>query len=165
MNKVRVRTVAPRERDKLRRWKRQRTNSVNQNRARVILLSSGRIGNREIARRTGYSPQWVRVIIHRFNHSGTEGIAWYPYFHNSHGPKAFTADIVEQIAGIALASPRALIGLTQWSLSKLREYLMGEKILGHISLEWLRTLLRRAGIHWRRTKTRKESTDPEFAPK
>lgn len=55
-----------------------------------------------------------------------------------------------------------LTGMNQWSLSKLRQYLQEQWIIASISLEWLRTLLRRAGVRWRRAKTRKESTDREF---
>ncbi|MFZ1933073.1 MAG: helix-turn-helix domain-containing protein, partial [Thermoguttaceae bacterium] len=117
MNSVHVRRVAPPERRKLRHWKRQRTNLVNSCRARVILLSSGHVGNREIAQQVGYTPQWVRIIIHRFNKGGTEGIAWYPYFHGPSGPRSFTADIIEQIAAVALSPPKQLIGMTQWSLA------------------------------------------------
>lgn len=165
MNKVRVRRIAPPERRILRRWKRQRSNQLNACRARVILLSSGAVDNREIGRRVDYTPQWVRIIIHRFNQGGTEAIAWYPYFHGPRGPKVFTADLVEQIAEVALSPPKSLIGMTQWSLSKLREYLIGQGILNSISLEWLRQLLRRRRVRLRRTKTWKESTDPEFCPK
>jgi len=162
MDTVKVRRVAPPERRTLRRWKRGRTNQVNSCRARVILLSSGRVGNREIAARVGYSPQWVRIIIHRFNAGGLAGIEWWPYFHGRRGPKQFTADLVEQIAEVALSPPQKLIGMTQWSLAKLREYLVAQKIIAEISLEWLRCLLRRCGVRWRHTKTWKESNDPEF---
>jgi hypothetical protein len=96
---------------------------------------------------------------------GLDAITWPPYCQVRGLPRKFFADVVEQIAEVALSSPKALIGLTQWSLSKLREYLVSQKIIAHISLEWLRTLLRRCGIRWRRTKTWKESTDPEFGRK
>ncbi len=162
MNKVRVRRISPPERRKLHRWKRQRTNQVNGRRARVILLSSGAVGNREIAQRVGYTPQWVRIVLPRFNEKGLEGIAWYPYLHGPRGPKQFAADLVEQIGEVALSSPKALIGMTQWSLFTLREYLIEQGMVDKISLEWLRQLLRRCAVRWRRTKTRKESTDPEF---
>lgn len=162
---VKARRLRPYERRKLRRMKRERSNHVNNSHARVILLSSGRVCNREIARLVGYSPRWVREIIHRFNRSGLEGIQWYPYFHGPSGPRKFMSDVLEQIAEIALSSPQVLIGMTQWSLSKLREYLISQKIIGAISLEWLRTLLKRMGIKWRHTKTWKESNDPEFWPK
>ena len=162
MDKVRVRPVAPPERRKLHRLKRQMTNQVNGSRARIVLLSSGGVSNREIAFRTGRSPQWVRKIIHRFNQHGLAGIEWYPYWQTRDTPRKFFANVVEEIAEIALSSPQALIGMTHWSLSKLREYLVGQGVLSTISLNWLRTLLLRFGIRWRHTKTWKESNDPEF---
>ena len=165
MDKVRVRTVAPYERRKLRRMKRQLTNQVNSSRARIILLSSGGVCNREIAERVDRTPQWVRRIIHRFNADGLAGIEWYPYWHVPGGPRKFLSEVVEQIAEVAMSSPKALIGMNQWSLSKLREYLVSQKIIAHISLEWLRSLLLWCRICWRHTKTWKDSTDPEFWPK
>jgi transposase len=60
--------------------KRQRWNRVNGDHPRIILLSCGRLCNREIASRVGCTPQWVREVIHRFNKGGLEAIEWYPYF-------------------------------------------------------------------------------------
>lgn len=162
MDTVRVRTISPSERRKLHRLKRQRSNHVNASHARIILLSSGRIGNRELARLVGYTPQWVRQIIHRFNESGIGAIEWYPYWQVRNSPRKYFAEVVEQIAEVALSSAKALIGMTQWSLSKLREYLVSQKIVPSISLNWLHTLLVRYGIRWRRTKSWKVSTDPQF---
>jgi hypothetical protein len=70
--------------------------------------------------------------------------------------------VVEQIGEVALSSPKALIGMTRWSLDKLRLYLAEQKVLAHISREWLRNLLRRLRVRWRQTKTWKESNDPQF---
>ncbi len=79
--------------------------------------------------------------------------------------RVFTSDIREHIAEIALSSPIALIGMTQWSLPKLRQYLIEQKIIAHISIRWLGEILRRYKVRLRRTKTWKESTDPLFAQK
>ena len=79
MDKVRVRRIAPGERRMLHRMKRQRVNHVNNAHARVILLSSGGVRNREIAERTGYCPDSVRRIVHRFNQEGLAGIEWFPF--------------------------------------------------------------------------------------
>ncbi len=128
-------------------------------------MSSGGLGNRAIAERVGVSSNCVREVVHRFNARGLAGIEWYPWMRTGGGPRKFFADIVEEIAAVALSPPRQLIGLTRWSLEKLREYLIRQQIVCHISLEWLRILLRRRGIRLRRTKTWKESKDPEFWPK
>lgn len=162
---IRVRQVSPSERRILHRMKRQRSNAVNAHHARVILLSFGHVRNRDIAQRVGYSPQWVRTVIHRFNRRGVAGIQWCPYGQLCSTPRKFFSDVVDEIVAVALAPPRVLIGMTQWSLSKLREYLVSQHILSHISLVWLRELLLRCGVRWRHTKTWKESHDPAFWPK
>jgi transposase len=138
---------------------------LNSSHARIILLSSGGVANREIAERVDRTPQWVRQIIHRFNDGGLAAIEWYPYWQLHNTPRRSFADLVEQIAEVALSSPKALIGMTQWSLSKLREYVVSQKIVAQVSLTWLHTLLLRYGIRWRHTKTWKESHDPQFWPK
>jgi transposase len=165
MNKVAARTLRPWEGRTLHQMKRQLTNAVNCRHARIVLLSRGGVANREIAIRVGCTPQWVRKIIHRFNSGGIDAITWYPYYCGRGGPCKFMADVTEQIAQIALSPPRELIGMSVWSLAKLRDYLVAQKIVPSISLERLRQILCDRKIRWRHTKTWKESTDPEFWPK
>jgi len=162
MDKVKARTLRPYERQKLNRMKQQLANSVNKLHARIILLSRGRQKNARIAQQCDCSPAWVRQIIHRFNDGGIEAIVWYPYYCGPTGPHRFGADVVEQICEIALSPPTQLIGMTVWSLAKLRDYLVAQKIVSSISLEHLRQILRRCKVKWRHTKTWKDSTDPEF---
>lgn len=145
--------------------KRQLTNSVNSRHARIILMSSGGLSNRLIAENVGVSANWVREIVHRFNARGLAGVEWYPWMQAGARPRKFFAEVVEEIAAVALSPPKHLIGLTCWSLEKLREYLTQQQIVCQISLEWLRILLHRCGIRLRRTKTWKESNDPDFWPK
>src|SRR5437868_693974 len=161
---IRVRPLRPYEKIKLRRLKRQRCNGVNSRNARMIMLAVGGHPNRAIAEMVGCSMQWVRQIIHRFNDDGIDGITWYPWF-QMRAARVFTADICEHIAEIALSSPIALIGMTQWSVPKLRQYLVEQKVVAHISIRWLGEILRRYKVRLRRTKTGKESTDPLFAQK
>ena len=145
--------------------KRQFVNQVNHRHARIILLSRGGLRNAQIAQQCDCTATWVRQIIHRFNTGGLEAITWYPYYCSPTGPRKFMADITEQIYEVALSPPKKLIGLAVWSLSKLRDYLQQQKIVGSISLEWLRQLLRRNRLHWRHTQTWKDSDDPQFWPK
>jgi len=165
MDKIRARTLKPYEKQKLKCMKRQLTNSVNGLHARIVLLSRGGLDNRQIASGCGCTPTWVRQIIHRFNRGGIDAIRWYPYYCARAGPRKFFADLVEQICEVALSPPRILIGMSVWSLQKLREYLIEQKIIPCISLEWLRRLLRRCRVRWRHTKTWKDSDDPQFWPK
>lgn len=161
---VKVRRFRPYEKIKLRRLKRQRCNAVNSRNARIIMLSSGNMRNAVIATMVGCTPTWVRQVIHRFNDDGIDGICYYPWF-QVRAARVFTKDICEQIGEVALSSPIALIGMTQWSLAKLRQYLIEQKIITHISLRWLAVILCRYGVRLRRTKTWKESADPLFVRK
>lgn len=162
MAKVAARKLRPWEGGKLQRMKRQLANAVNSRHARMILLSQGGLGNAAIAERVGCSGAWVRQVLHRFNDGGIEAISWYPYYCARAGPRKFLADVTEQIAEVALSSPKPLIGMSVWSLPKLRDYLIAQKIVPGISVEGLRQILRDRKIRWRHTKTWKDSTDPAF---
>ena len=166
MDKVVARRLRPWERLKLHRMKRHLSNTVNSRHARVILLSTGGVCNREIADRVDCSSVWVRQILHRFNDGGIDAIWWCPYCtYRRAGPRKFLADVTEQIAEVALSPPKRLIGMSVWSLAKLRDYLVEQQIVLSISLEWLRQILRQRKIRWQHTKTWKESSDPDFWPK
>jgi transposase len=153
MHRIQARPFHPWERQKLYHLKRQLGNLVNSRHARIVLLSRSGLRNRPIAQQVDCTPTWVRIILHRFNQGGIEAITYYPYFRTPLGPRKFVADVTEQIAEVALCSPRALIGMNQWSLPKLREYLIEQAIVADISLSWLRELLRARRIRWRHTKT------------
>jgi transposase len=161
---IRVRPLRPYEKVKLRRLKRQRRNTVNSRNARIIMLSSGHLSNAAIADLVDCTATWVRQILHRFNDDGIGGICYFPWF-QGHSARVFTADLCEQIVEIALSSPIALIGMNQWSLPKLRQYLIEQKVVANISIRWLGEILHRYKVRLRRTKTWKESTDPLFARK
>jgi transposase len=162
MDRVVARKLRPWEGRKLKRMKRQLANAVNCRHARIILLSRGGVRNRQIAERCGCTAAWVRRIIHRFNDGGIEAITWYPYYCVRAGPTKFLAEVAEQIAEVALSPPKELIGMSVWSLPKLREYLVAQGIVVSISLEWLRQILRRRNVRWRHSQSWKESTDPQF---
>lgn len=162
MAKVAARKLRPWERGKLQRMKRQLTNAVNTRHARIVLLSRDGVANAAIAERVGCTGGWVRQVLHRFNHGGVDAITWYPYYCARTGPRKFLADVTEQIAEVALSSPKALIGMSVWSLPKLRDYLVAQRIVPGISIERLRQILRDRKIRWRHTKTWKDSTDPQF---
>jgi transposase len=161
---IRVRRLRPYEKIKVRRLKRQRRNAVNSRNARIIMLSSGHMSNAAIAELVDCTPTWVRQVIHRFNEDGIPGICYYPWF-QGRSARVFTGDICDEIAAVAMSSPIALIGMTQWSLAKLRQYLIEQKVVVNISIRWLGEILHRYKVRLRRTKTWKESTDPLFVQK
>jgi transposase len=165
MDRVVARKLRPWEGRKLQTMKRQLSNAVNSRHARIILLSRGGVDNAGIADRCGCTPTWVRTIIHRFNDGEIDAVTWYPYYCHRGGPRKFMADVTEQIAEIALSPPKELIGMSVWSLAKLRDYLVAQKIVPSISVERLRQILHARKVRWRHTKTWKDSSDPAFWPK
>ncbi len=145
--------------------KRARGNAVKAKRAGVILLSAEGWSTREIAQGVGYTVQWVRKIIHRFNEGGLKAIDWDPGAGKRARARKFSARVIQRIVDTALSPPQQLIGMTPWSLAKLRQYLIEQGIVEEISLERLRQIVRRAGVRLRWTKTWKESKDPQFVQK
>jgi len=94
--------------------KRQLANQVDSRHARIIRLSAGGVSNHEIARLCDCTPQWVRIIIHRFNAQGIEGITWYSFYaDHTAQPRKFFAKIFEQIVEVMLSPPQRLIGPPQ----------------------------------------------------
>jgi hypothetical protein len=79
------------------------------------------------------------------------------------GPRRFFAEVVEEIAAVALSPPKRLIGMSVWSLPKLRDYLVEQKIVPSISLEWLRHLLRQCRIRRRHTNGRRPTPPGSIA--
>ena len=49
-------------------------------------------------------------IIHRFNRGGISAVEWYPYWQVHNAPRKFFAEVVEQIAEVALSSAKQLSG-------------------------------------------------------
>ena len=165
MDKVVARRLRPWDRRKLHQMKRQRSNAVNSRNGRIILLSRGGVCNHQIAQCVDCTPAWVRQVIHRFNDGGVDAITWYPAYCRRGGPVKFLAEVTEQTVEIALTPPKQLIGMSVWSLAKLRDYLLEQGVVETISIERLREILRQRRIRWRHTKTWKESNDPRFWPK
>lgn len=130
------------------------------NRAHVVLASAQGMKAPEISKRYHYSKKWVRHIIHQFNGRGMEAI--FPHYDGGR-PPTFTEEQKARIVEVALSRPQDLgLPFTQWSLSKLQEYVIKEGIVESISHEWVRQILRNVGVSYQRTKTWKESNDPEY---
>ena len=110
------------------------------------------------AKETAY--HWV----HEFNQHG------FQYFERPSNPSGRPSQITRRhlrmLLSIAQKRPTDVgLPFTNWSISKLQEYLVKRRHFPAVSAEWLRQLLKRAGVSWQRTKTWKQSTDPEFVAK
>jgi transposase len=81
-------------------------------------------------------------------------------------PRRIDEQTRERLVAIALSRPHDLgLPFTHWSLPKLRDHLIESGVVESISHEGARQLLLERGVSFQRTKTWKQSTDPEFERK
>jgi transposase len=148
---------------RLQRIVRSDPNRIKMRRAQVVLVSAQGSKVPDIAKRLYFSEAHVRTILKAFNDDGFAGLA--PKYGGGRPPK-FSEEQRSLIIETALCPP-GLLGqpFTRWSLAKLRDFLVQERIVGSISIETLRQMLRGAKVKLRRTKTWKECNDPQLASK
>ncbi|MDV9171951.1 IS630 family transposase [Streptomyces sp. W16] len=158
---VRVRRLTDQEGQRLQQIvRRGSTSSVRYRRAMMLLASAG--GNRVpvIAQLVAADEDTVRDVIHRFNEIGLACLD--PKWAGGR-PRLLNADDEDFVVATATTRPIRLgQPFTRWSIRKLAAYL--RKVHGRvirIGREALRCLLARRGITFQRTKTWKESTDPQ----
>ncbi|MFJ4753675.1 IS630 family transposase [Streptomyces sp. NPDC088763] len=158
---VRVRRLTNQEGQKLQRIvRRGSTSSVRYRRAMMLLGSAG--GNRVpvIVQLVQADEDTVREVIHRFNEIGLACLD--PQWAGGR-PRLLSDDDEDFVIQTAITHP-AKLGqpFTRWSIRKLAAYL--RRVHGRvirIGREALRCLLLRRGITFQRTKTWKESPDPD----
>lgn len=162
---VRLRALRPMER----RWLRSKLKDKKLRmriyaRYRVVDEAAQGRSASAIADRVGVNETTVYDWLHRFNR---EGFAHFEDAPNPQGrPSSLSSRQVRRLIATALSRPTDLgLPFTSWSVAKLREYCQQQKLLPEFSDEWVRRLLRREGISFQRTKTWKESPDPDFESK
>jgi transposase len=158
---VRVRRLTDQEGQRLQQIvRRGSTSSVRYRRAMMLLASAGGNTVPVIARLVQADEDTVRDLIHRFNETGLACLD--PQWAGGR-PRLLSPDDEDFVIQTATTRPRKLgQPYTRWSLRKLAAYL--RKVHGRmirIGREALRCLLARRGVTFQRTKTWKESTDPE----
>ena len=133
---------------------------VRYRRAMVVLASAGGNTVEVIARLVQTSPDRVREMIHRFNELGMRSLD--PKWAGGR-PRRITTEDEEFIVKTAKARPeKAGHPFTHWSLRKLRDYLGDNRVrVVRIGRERLRQILDRHEVTFQRTKTWKESNDPD----
>ncbi|MFE4599407.1 IS630 family transposase [Kitasatospora indigofera] len=158
---VRVRRLTDQEGQRLQQIvRRGSTSSVRYRRAMMLLASAG--GNRVpvIAQLVQADEDTVRDVIHRFNEIGLAALD--PQWAGGR-PRLLSPDDEDFVIETATTRP-AKLGqpFTRWSLRKLAAYL--RKVHGRvirIGRETLRCLLARRSVTFQRTRTWKESADPQ----
>ena len=133
-------------------------------RAKVIKYSNEGYTSTEIVEMVNMHQNNVLKWINGYNLKGLSII-----IHKNTGNKprqTFTEQDKAKIASIALSKPRELgMKYTNWSLPKLKQYLIERGVVKGIAIETLRTILLSQGISFQKTKTWLHSTDPDYQTK
>jgi transposase len=133
--------------------------SVRMRRAMIIMASASGTLVPAIARLVAADEDTVREVIHLFNAKGLAALD--PRWAGGR-PRRISDGDIEVIVAAARTRPEKLgQPFTHWSLRKLAAYLAGRDRPVRISREWLRQILHERGISFQRTRTWKESADPD----
>ncbi len=175
---VRARRLSEDEGRRLQRIvRRGKHGSVRVRRALIIMASASGAPVAAIARLVAADEDTVRDVIHAFNARGLHALD--PQWAGGR-PRLISDEDIVFIVATATTRPKKLgLPFTRWSLRKLAAYLSGS--FGHtepgltgrvqparevrIGRERLRQVLHAADITFQRTRTWKQSTDPDFDAK
>jgi transposase len=139
--------------------RRGRHGSVRVRRAMIIMASASGTLVPAIARLVVADEDAVRDVIHAFNATGLAALD--PRWAGGR-PRLISDEDIEVIVAAARTRPENLgQPFTHWSLRKLAGYLAGRDRPVRVSRERLRQILQARGISFQRTRTWKESTDPD----
>jgi len=156
-----VRELAPHEGQRLKRLSKRAKHASTRQRASILLASNTLMSVPQIARMWMTDESHVRRVIHEFNERGFESLR--PRFGGGR-PRRISSDDEQRIVAVAGARPDALgVPYTRWSLSKLSRYLAGQGI--EVSPAQLGRILARNGISLQRTRSWKQSPDPDYEAK
>lgn len=156
-----VRPLSPEEGQRLKRLSKRAKHASTRQRASILLASATLMSAPQIARMWMTDESHVRKVIHEFNERGFESLR--PRFGGGR-PRRITAEDEQRIVAVAGARPDALgVPYTRWSLAKLSRYLAGQAVA--VSSAQLGRILARNGISFQRTRSWKQSPDPEYEQK
>jgi transposase len=156
-----VRELAPHEGQRLKRLSKESKVASTRQRASILLASATLMSAPQIARMWMTDESHVRKVIHDFNRHGFDSLR--PRFRGGR-PRRILIDDEQRIVAIAGARPDALgVPYTRWSLAKLSRYLRTQGIV--VSPAQLGRILARNGISLQRTRSWKQSPDPDYAAK
>jgi transposase len=155
---VRARRLTDQEGQRLQQIvRRGKHGSIRVRRAMIIMASASGTPAPAIARLTAADEDTVRDVIHAFNEIGLAALD--PQWAGGR-PRLISDEAIKVILTTAATRPEKLgLPFTHWSLRKLAAYLAAQDV--RVSRERLRQILRQRGISFQRTRTWKESHDPD----
>jgi len=159
--RVRARRLTDQEGQRLQQIvRRGKHGSIRVRRALIIMASASGTTVPAIARLAAADEDTVRDVVCAFNEKGLAALD--PQWAGGR-PRLITEDDVEFIVTAATTRPEKLgLPFTHWSLRKLAAYLAANPCRAvRAGRERLRQILHDHGISFQRTRTWKESADPE----
>ena len=157
--RVRARRLSDQEGQRLQQIvRRGKHGSIRVRRAMIIMASASGTPVPAIARLVAADEDTVRDVIHAFNEKGLAALD--PQWAGGR-PRLISDDDIEVIVTAATTRPEKLgLPFTHWSLRKLAAYLARRRTV-RIGRERLRQILHEREISFQRTRTWKESADPD----
>ena len=157
---VRARRLTDQEGQRLQQIvRRGKHGSIRVRRAMIIMASASGTLVLAIARLVAADEDTVRDVIHLFNQKGLAALD--PQWAGGR-PRLISDEDIQVIVTAATTRPEKLgQPFTRWSLRKLAAYLAGRDHPVRIGRERLRQILHARGISFQRTRTWKESRDPD----
>jgi transposase len=156
-----VRELAPEQGQRLKRLSRSSKSAAVRERALILLASNTLMSAPQIAHMLLTDESHVRKVIHEFNRDGFDSLR--PRIGGGR-PRRISSDEEAKIVALAGARPDTLgVPYTRWSLPKLSRYLAERGI--QVSPAHLGRILARNGISLQRTRSWKQSPDPDYEAK
>ena len=160
---VYIRELGPAEGRRLTQILKTAKTAVYLRRAQVVAFSGQGMRAREIAKRLHLHEEYVRELIRVFNDGGFDALRPRK---SSGRPSKYAPEEISVILELAGTRPQDLgLPFTVWSLRKLATHLVSRGVVKEIHATTLGRILREQGFSFQRTKTWKESNDPEFDAK
>ena len=158
-----VRDLTPTEGRRLTRILKTATTATYLRRGQVVAFSGQGMRAREIAKQLHLHEEYVRELIRQFNEGGFDALRPRKA---SGRPRKYSAEEVSVIIEFAGTRPQDMgLPFTVWSLRKLAKHLVECGVVKDLHATTLGRLLREEGFSFQRTKTWKESNDPDFDAK
>lgn len=158
-----VRDLAPPEGRRLSQILKTAKTATYLRRAQVVAFSGQGMRAKEIADRLHLHEEYVRELIRLFNGGGFDALRPRK---GTGRPSKYAPEEVSVMLELAGTRPQDLgLPFTVWSLRKLADHLVGCGVVKEIHATTLGRILREQGFSFQRTKTWKQSNDPDFDAK
>jgi transposase len=155
-----VRDLTRSESQRLSRILKTTSDCVLLRRAQVVAFSGQGMRAKAVGEQLHLHEEYVRELIRRFNTGSFKALE--PRKRTGR-PRELEPEEIALILEFATSRPKDVgLPFTTWSLRKLTTFLLARKVVRKISPNMLGRVLDENGISFQRTKTWKESNDPEF---